>query len=105
MADEAKTTEAAAIYAATLLLLRAGSICRLEVGTGEHELDVTVGLHAGWREGEFVVMGNEGKTELALATCDSALARGLAAALMAYADWCDEDAAAFLAAKEAANAG
>lgn len=88
---------AQAVYEAVRALLRHGHFARLEIGPGETEGDITVGLHAGWSDGQFVVISNEGKCEWALDTCDASVARELAAALTAYADWCDEDAAAFMA--------
>lgn len=86
-----------AVYEAVRALLRHGHFARLEIGPGETEGDITVGLHAGWSDGQFVVISNEGKTEWALDTCDGHTAREIAAALTAYADWCDEDAEAFMA--------
>lgn len=85
---------AQAVYEAVRALLRHGHFARLEIGPGEKEGDITVGLHAGWGDGEFVVISDDGKTEFALASCDASVARELAAALTAYADWCDADAAA-----------
>jgi len=86
-----------AVYEAVRALLRHGHFARLEIGPGEIEGDITVGLHPGWSDGQFVVVSNEGKTEWAMDTCDGHTARELAAALTAYADWCDEDAEAFMA--------
>ncbi len=90
-----------AVYEAVRALLRHGHFARLEIGPGETEGNITVGLHAGWSDGQFVVMSNEGKCEWAMDTCDGSVARELAAALTAYADWCDEDADAFMARVEA----
>jgi len=101
MQPEQKTTGARpyekAVYEAVRALLRHGHFARLEIGPGETEGDITVGFHVGWSDGQFVVMSNEGKCEWALDTCDASVARELAAALTAYADWCDEDADAFMA--------
>lgn len=88
---------AMAVYDAVRALLRHGHFARLEIGPGETEQDITVGLHAGWGDGQFVVISNDGKTEWALDTCDASVAREMAAALTAYADWCDADAEAFMA--------
>ncbi len=85
-----------AVYEAVRALLRHGHFARLEIGPGA-EGEITVGLHAGWDDGQFVVMSHDGKTEWGLDTCDASVARELAAALTAYADWCDEEADAFMA--------
>lgn len=95
---------AIAVYEAVRALLKHGHFARLEIGPGELEGDITVGLHAGWGDGEFVVMSDRGKTEMGLASCDASVARELAAALMAYADWCDEEAKAFFDRIEAEKA-
>jgi hypothetical protein len=84
-----------AVYEAVRALLRHGHFARLEIGPGETEGEITVGLHAGWADGQFVVISHDGKTEWALDSCDGSVARELAAALTAYADWCDEEADAF----------
>ena len=84
-----------AVYEAVRALLRHGHFARLEIGPAETEGNITVGLHAGWADGQFVVMSHDGKTEWGLDTCDASVARELAAALTAYADWCDEEADAF----------
>jgi len=100
MADIAETTRppyAQAVYEAVRALLRHGHFARLEIGPGETEGDISVGLHAGWSDGQFVVISHEGKTEWGLDTSDASVARELAAALTAYADWCDEEADAFMA--------
>jgi hypothetical protein len=100
---------ATAVYEAVRALLKHGHCARLEIGPGEKEGDITVGLHYGWGDGEFVVISDDGKTEWAMASCDASVARELAAALTAYADWCDEEAVAFFARlaaeKEARKAG
>lgn len=96
-----KTPWEKAVYEAVRVLLRHGHFARLEIGPGETEGIITVGLHAGWSDGQFVVISNSGKCEWALDTCDGSVARELAAALTAYADWCDEDAEAFMARLEA----
>lgn len=99
-------SEAAAVYEAVQALLKHGHGARLEIGPGELEGEITVGLHYGWGDGEFVVMSDKGKTEMGLTSLDASVARELAAALTAYADWCDEEADAFfarLAAEKAAR--
>ena len=104
MSDQCKPATppyALAVYEAVRALLRHGHFARVEIGPGELEGDITVGLHAGWGDGQFVVMSSEGQCEWALDTCDGSVARELAAALTAYADWCDEDAEAFMAGIEA----
>jgi hypothetical protein len=107
--SEATHPYATAVYEAVRALLKHGHCARLEIGPGELEGEITVGLHAGWGDGEFVVLSAKGRTEMGLASCDASVARELAAALTAYADWCDEEAVAFFdrlaAEKEARKAG
>jgi hypothetical protein len=102
--SDATPPYAKAVYEAVRALLRHGHFARLEIGPGNTENDITVGLHAGWDDGQFVVISNAGKTEWALDTCDASVAREMAAALTAYADWCDEEADAFMARVEAEKA-
>jgi hypothetical protein len=102
VAEKSETTAAPrpyerAVYEAVRALLRHGHFARLKIGPAETEGDITVGLHAGWADGQFVVISRDGKTEWGLDTCDASVARELAAALTAYADWCDEEADAFMA--------
>lgn len=87
----------AAIYGAMLLLLRAKTFERIDIGPGEKEGSICVGFHPGWDDGEFVIMSQNGNAEFCLASCDGDIARNLAASLMAFADWCDEEAANFFA--------
>ena len=95
--NKAPPRYALAVYDAVRALLKHGHFARLEIGPGEKEGDITVGFHAGWGDGEFLVISNEGKTEFALDTCDASTARELAAAFTAYADWCDEESKDFFA--------
>jgi hypothetical protein len=82
------------IREAMLLLLRAGSLARLELGIADKEGDITAGFHCGFDEGEFVVMtapsDTTTPTELVFLTCDEDAARNLASALLAFADYCAE---------------
>ena len=82
-------------YEAMLVLLRAEKFTRLDIACGEREGFVTVGFHAGHEDGDFVVESEKGQTEMVLASCDEDLARELSGALMAYADWCQEDRVRF----------
>lgn len=95
--NKAPPKYALAVYGAVRALLNHGHFARLEIGPGEKEGDITVGFHAGWGDGEFVLISDDGKTEFALASCDGSVARELAAAFTAFADWCDDEAAAFFA--------
>lgn len=89
MADQiaAVPPYAIAVYEAIRALLKHGQFARLEIGPGELEGDITVGLHAGWGDGEFVVMSEKGKTEMGLASCDASVARELAAAARLRRSW------------------
>jgi hypothetical protein len=90
------------IRAAMLLLLRAGSRARLELGIADKEGDITAGFHCGFDEGEFVVMTSPSDpttaAEFVFLTCDEDAARNLASALLAFADYCVEQRAKFEAA-------
>jgi hypothetical protein len=73
-----------------LALLHAESYVRLDLGPGELESHITVGLHGGWGDGQLVLMSDNGKTEFGLDLCDGVIARDLASVFAAYADWCEE---------------
>lgn len=111
MKDPRASAQFCACYDAVSALLRAESLVRLELGPIDGMGSVTVGLHAGYDDGAFVIIWDDAvmttKTqigpefEMMFEEPDATCARELAASLLAFADWADEA----MAAREAERLG
>lgn len=82
------------VFNILLILLRAQNFTRLDLGCGPamHKGSMTVGLHPGFEQGQLVIEADEGSGhfELVFSPEDWVQALDLAAALNAYAAWCQE---------------